>query len=396
MAALGPWPADRRVAVAVSGGADSLCLARLAAGWGRPFGLIVDHGLRQESAAEAAQTQATLSRLGVASRILTLEGLAAGPGLAARARAARYEALTGACAAAGLADLLLGHHADDQAETVLLRRRAGSLRAGLAGMARIAETPSLRLVRPLLDVPKASLVAILRAQGIGWVEDPSNADQRAARVRARCLLAAHGVERAALLADAREAGEARVAADISVARLLAGRVVLRPEGFALLSPGPIDRAAFATLVRGLTGAPYPARTAHLARVAARPGPCVLAGLRIIAAGRLGEGWLLQREEAGVGPDIEAVPGAVWDGRFRLKGCGALPEGMMLGALREDASRLRRLTDLPSSIMRTLPAIRLHGRLVAVPHIGYAENSCFAGMRAVFSPPNPVCGAPFGR
>jgi tRNA(Ile)-lysidine synthase len=395
MEALGPWPEDRRVAVAVSGGADSLCLAWLATRWGRPFGLIVDHGLRRESAAEACETRDTLAGLGIASRLLSLHGLTPGPGLAARARAARYSALTEACAAAGMTDLLLGHHADDQAETVLLRKRAGSLSAGLAGMARVVETLTLRLVRPLLDIPKAELVATLRAQGICWVEDPSNIDERATRARIRRQLAANAEDRALLLAEAREAGLARAARDKATARLLAERVEIRPEGFALLSPGRIERAALASLVRALTGAPYPARTAHLARVAASLSPCVLDGLRILPAGKLGDGWLLHREEAALGTDISAMPGALWDGRFRLLYEGSLPDGLTLGALRDDAVPLRPLTKLPSSIMRTLPALRLQGRLVAVPHIGYYESACVARIRVLFSPPNPASGTPFG-
>jgi tRNA(Ile)-lysidine synthase len=290
---------------------------------------------------------------------------------------------------------LLGHHADDQAETISLRRSAGSLSAGLAGMARMTETPFLRLVRPLLDIPKAQLVATLRAQGIGWVEDPSNQDQRAARARARAHLATDGTQRAMLLAEAHEAGLARVVRDLATARVLAERVVIRPEGFALLSPGPIAWDALAAIVRALTGAAYPAPTAHLVRVAANPSPCVVAGLRVMPAGRNGRGWLLHREEAALAPDVVAVPGAVWDGRFRLVHEGSLPDGLMLGALRDDAATLRRLSPLPSSVMRTLPALRLQGRLVAVPHIGYTESSCVAGIRVLFSPPNPVSGAPFG-
>ena len=131
---LGPFGPGRHVAVAVSGGADSMALAVLAAGWGRPLALVVDHGLRQASAAEAEATLRRLHERGIPARLLMLHGLRPGPALQARARAARYGALTAACEEAGLVDLLLGHHGGDQAETIAMRRAAGSGPAGLAGM----------------------------------------------------------------------------------------------------------------------------------------------------------------------------------------------------------------------------------------------------------------------
>ncbi|MDE2582833.1 MAG: tRNA lysidine(34) synthetase TilS, partial [Rhodospirillales bacterium] len=191
---LGPFEPSPHVAVAVSGGADSLALALLAHAWvgargGRLLGLIVDHGVRAAAAAEAAEAAARLAGIGVPARILRLHGLARGPGLAERARAARYAALDAACAAAGIVHLLLGHHAGDQAETVILRALSGSGPAGLAGIAALTEAAGPRRLRPLLDIPPARLRATLTAAGLGWTEDPSNADQAATRGRLRQLRA---------------------------------------------------------------------------------------------------------------------------------------------------------------------------------------------------------------
>ncbi|MGC8469235.1 MAG: ATP-binding protein [Acetobacteraceae bacterium] len=110
MAALGPFAPRPRLAAAVSGGADSLALALLAAGWaaargGSVLALLVDHGLRPESAAEAAQTAARLAGRAITARILTLRGLTPGPALAERARAARYRALAEAAAEAAIAEV---------------------------------------------------------------------------------------------------------------------------------------------------------------------------------------------------------------------------------------------------------------------------------------------------
>ena len=243
MARLGPLPTPPHLAVAVSGGADSLALALLADAWarergGRVAGLIVDHGLRAASAVEAAATQARLSARGIAAEILVLDDLAQGPGLAARARAARYRVLAQACRRLGLAHLLLGHHAADQAETVLIRALGGSGPAGLAAMparaeANGADTAGLCLLRPLLGIAPARLRDFLRDLGEAWVEDPSNADRRALRPRLRALRAdpaGTGSATRALVAAARQAGLARAAAEAAREALLAARAMLFAEG----------------------------------------------------------------------------------------------------------------------------------------------------------------------
>ena len=107
MAALAPFEPAPRIAAGVSGGADSMALALLADAWARERGgsllaLVVDHGLRQGSGQEAAETRVRLNARGIAVRLLTIAGLAHGPALAERARAARFDALEGACAAAGI------------------------------------------------------------------------------------------------------------------------------------------------------------------------------------------------------------------------------------------------------------------------------------------------------
>ena len=191
---LGPWGPDRPqmppIAVAVSGGADSLCLCLLASRWrSNVIALIVDHGLRHNSAEEAKFVAQQLRDLSIPSKILTLEKLNPGSAIEERARIARYQALFSACCELGCVDLLLGHHAGDQAETVLMRIRAGSGEDGLAAMAQITELPEIRLVRPLLTIAPQRLRATLRKENISWVEDPSNQDQHIQRNRLRKELA---------------------------------------------------------------------------------------------------------------------------------------------------------------------------------------------------------------
>ncbi len=217
MTVLGPFEPTPRIAAAVSGGADSMALALLADAWARERGgsllaLVVDHGLRAESRNEAAAAAARLGSLGIATQLLTIEGLSRGPGLAERARSARFAVLAAACASAGILHLLLGHHAGDQAETLLIRSLGGSGPAGLAGMAPLVETTRLRLLRPLLAMAPARLRATLVSAGVAWIEDPSNADATALRPRLRLLRRdrdGEGAATAALLAAAVASGRSR-------------------------------------------------------------------------------------------------------------------------------------------------------------------------------------------
>ncbi|MFN4089341.1 MAG: tRNA lysidine(34) synthetase TilS, partial [Alphaproteobacteria bacterium] len=187
MQALGPFEAAPRLAVAVSGGPDSLALALLAVRWaatrgGSAVALTVDHGLREESAREAAAAGAVLRRFGLPQHILRWQGGKPATGVQAAARAARYRLMEDWCGANAVLHLLLAHHADDQAETVLLRLGRGSGPFGLAGMAAVRERERVRLLRPLLAVSRRRLAATLRAAGAPWTLDPSNEDPVFARV----------------------------------------------------------------------------------------------------------------------------------------------------------------------------------------------------------------------
>ena len=195
MAGFGPAPGV--VAVAVSGGPHSLALALLARGWASRAGirivaLVAEHGLRAESAAEAADVAAMLAGQGIETRILPL-GLPPGAAMQERARTARLAALLGACAQAGAAWLLLGHHRMDQAETLLLRAGRGRGHSGLAGMPAHRATAEALILRPLLGTAPAALEAICAQAGLAPVRDLSNDNPSFARIRARKTLAVAGL-----------------------------------------------------------------------------------------------------------------------------------------------------------------------------------------------------------
>ena len=375
-----------------------MCLALLAASWGNPIALIVDHGLRPESAREAALAASRLNTIGVPAHIITLDNLTLGPALAARARAARYAALTEAALENGCLDLLLAHHRADQAETLLIRRAARSGPAGLAAMAPIVHSNALRIVRPLLDIPPADLRATLRAAGIEWVEDPSNRNPIAQRTRVRTALAdadGTGAETLALIAATKEAAHVRACLDTEVASELAACGKIHPEGFAHLMPALPSQAALSALIQALGGRDYPPDRAAVARLAAKPAPASLAGMRLMRAGRLGPGWLLVREGAAIQPPIPAWPGTLWDRRFRISRNAEVPLGATIGALGADAARLRRTTNLPSAVLATLPALRINAMLAVVPHIGYPDAGTCSRLPIFFAPAVPAAGAPFG-
>jgi tRNA(Ile)-lysidine synthase len=214
----------RHVLLAVSGGPDSMALLLLAA---RHAGAAVklsvatvDHGLRAEAVLEA-DAVARLSRsLGLDHRVLRWDGPKPTARIQEKAREARYALLAAHAAAIGATAVATAHHADDQAETVLLRMVRGSGPAGLAAMRPDAPLAAVRLLRPLLDVGKVRLVATIRAAGLPFADDPSNADPRFARARLRALeaaLAREGLTRKRLTTLARRAARAEDALQAAAA-----------------------------------------------------------------------------------------------------------------------------------------------------------------------------------
>jgi tRNA(Ile)-lysidine synthase len=391
---LGPFEPGLALAVAVSGGADSMALALLAHDWaaqrsGTVRALVVDHGLRPESAAEATVTVARLHQLGIASTVLPLITLQHGSALAERARIMRYEALSRACRSNGTLHLLLGHHTADQVETMMMRALGRSMTHGLAGMSALVETTGVRLLRPLLAISPDVLRQFLRVHGVAWVEDPSNRDLRALRPRLRHRFG--GGSPAALISAARSVGVLRAQEEAATAAELAERATIRPEGFALLSEGRIGVAALASLIRVVGGAGYAPAIAQTVELAARPRPATVGGVRIL---RAGEGLLLVREERAIADPVLADHDAMWDGRFRVVSHYVPTHGEIVGKLGRDAIRFRGQSSLPSVVLRTLPAVRLGEALLAVPHLGFCAENRPPTVGVLFEPAKPAAGACF--
>ncbi|MGE4218900.1 MAG: tRNA lysidine(34) synthetase TilS [Alphaproteobacteria bacterium] len=421
MAECAPFEVQPHVAVACSGGADSMALTLLIAGWaaarnGLATALVVDHGLRAESATEAGEVVRWLSARGIAAVCLSRGAAPLRGNTHAAARDLRYRLMGEWCRKAGVLHLALGHHREDQAETLLARLVRGSGIDGLAAMAPVQHAAWGRLVRPLLFVPAARLRATLAAAGQVHVEDPSNRDPRFQRTRLRALIAEMGEQGTArLAATARRLGRARADLDARTCELLARSSVLKPEGYAVVSDpaffGPGSEIALRALSRlliSIGGRMHPPREASLERlavalIAGGSVAATLAGCRVL---RRRGAILVCREPAAV-VDIKPAVGRVeWDGRFRIDVAhGANCEIRRLGRngwlqLAAAAPALR-ASSVPPPVRPSLPALWRDGRVRCVPHLGYVDmgdadlpqvaDIYFRPMRPLASPPFAIGG-----
>jgi tRNA(Ile)-lysidine synthase len=208
------------VAVALSGGPDSMALCALLHETGRVkiHAITVDHALRPESAAEAQRVGDWVARhfSGIEHVILRRDPETILPArIQEQARHDRYELMTGYCRAQGIRALFLAHHQDDQAETFLFRLCKGSGLDGLAGM-KAESGGDVRFIRPLLDIPKARLLATCAEKGLPFVSDPSNGNGKFARVRLRRVkeaLAGEGLSAKRLAVTAQRLARGREALD---------------------------------------------------------------------------------------------------------------------------------------------------------------------------------------
>lgn len=385
------------LAIACSGGSDSLALLHLASAWTRRSGrrldvLTVDHGLRPESEAETRFVRDKARALGHETVRLAWTGEKPATGLQDAARGARHRLLAGACARRSVTGLLLAHTLDDQAETVWMRLAAGGGWRGAAGMRPVSASPvwpegrNISLLRPLLTTRRQALRDWLAAQEIKWLDDPSNADARYTRVRVRRRLAA--LEQAgfrpgrlaalagdlAALCEAETRAAGRLA-QRAVSHTRWGGMLLEPAALRDAAPG-IRRVLMEAAVLAVSGeARLPGRTGL-----ARLEQAVLAGRRATAAGVMtagwrGRTWLVRDPGAVLGRVDRAMTGGaidadgVWDGRFAVSG---LSPGRTAGALglSYDGLEDRAILDtVPGFARPSLLAVRADGRVSAIAGLG---------------------------
>jgi tRNA(Ile)-lysidine synthase len=353
---------SRPLAVALSGGGDSVALLLTAAGWARTAArpllvLTVDHRLQAESAAWTAICAERARSLGAAFRALAWTGPKPATGLPAAARAARHALLAEAARQAGAAVILMGHTADDVLEARAMRA-AGATTPEPREWAPSPAWPEGRgvfLLRPLLGLTRAALRDWLAARGEAWIDDPANDDPRFARARARS-------------AGAFEAAPPPAAPDT---RALARACRADAAGVLSLPRAELRRAepdaaraflgAACLCAAGTTRPPAAARLSRLGAGLAAPGAvtATLAGARIEADG---ETILILREageraRGGLAP-LALAPGqtAVWDGRFEITADRTMGVRALAGlAARLPADQRQALSAFPPRARPGLPA-----------------------------------------
>ncbi len=405
MAALGPFEASPHIAIAVSGGADSMALILLADQWARQQGgrvtaLTVDHGLRPESGEEARQVGRWLDRRGIDHRVLTWRGEKPATGIQASARQARYKLMAAHCRNAGILHLLIGHHQQDQAETFLMRLGRSSGIDGLAAMSPVREVHGLRLLRPLLQTPKQRLRDFLVAQDQDWIEDPSNQNTAFARIRIRNSLpglANAGVSLRSLTGTAAHMARVRIALEATASTLLGRCATVDPCGYAGLAgrelfaaPAEISLRALSRVIMCIGGAVYPSASEKLENLHEKMKAHVFdqSGWRGATLGRCRivpgpAGSLRILRELRNLPDpcsFSAGQDLSWDGRFQVTLKSPVNrefrnnhKGLTLAPL--NRSGLIEIgpesaAGVPEQVLWTLPALFDDRGVTQVPHLNY--------------------------
>tara|TARA_A100001388_G_scaffold14242_1_gene9594 strand:- start:346 stop:1671 length:1326 start_codon:yes stop_codon:yes gene_type:complete len=341
MAALAPYEARPHLAVAVSGGSDSMALAILADDWAKARGgqvtaITVDHGLRPGSALEAVQVKKWMRARDIKHDILRWTGPKPVTGCQRLARDARYALIDSWCQRRHILHVLLGHTADDQAETHLMRLQRHSRLDGLASMSAVRELHHCRVLRPLLGVSREALRTMLRANGQSWIDDPSNADPRFERTQLRRLIAGGSFSASTMVADAKVYGQKRSIADRAADKFLACHARLHPAGFLHLDRSPLVNCDWETATRAvgraiatIGGRWHLPSFQSLGRVLdslqnASPTSKTLGGCRVIIAA---EEVMICRERRNLPHEIvlENDMSFVWDHRIAVS-VGSVPDG----------------------------------------------------------------------
>jgi tRNA(Ile)-lysidine synthase len=411
--------------LAVSGGADSVAMMHLIARWARAHPdprrrivvATVDHGLRARSRKEAEWVAGEAHAIGLAHEVLTWEGAKPRTGIQDAARQARYRLLAElGWRLGGSAPMAIvtAHTEDDQAETLLMRLARGSGLDGLTGMSasRIVDREAHgRLLRPLLGVSGVRLRATLKACGLDWLEDPSNACHAFERVRvrkARADLNAIGLTNAKIALSARRLERAREALEAAARTLEVDAALDLHEGaYASLEAGIFQAApedarlrVLSRLLSAFGGQHEPVRLAKLESLLTRLATATFAGATLGGAlvARRASKLCVFREPGRTGlPEITLAPGdfAVWDRRFRLSVAPEVGGLIMVRALGASGyAQLRRqlkgVAGLPPArAAATLPAFWHGSTLLAVPPLAHHP-----GVAAAWGRKCGLCSAEF--
>lgn len=380
------WSKLDRIAVAVSGGSDSvsalylILAASLKRGW-HVEAVTVNHRLRVEAAEEAVQVARVCANLGVPHTTLIWDHADISGNLMDAARQARYALIAGWAAKQGLSQVVLGHTADDQAETFLMGLARAAGLDGLSGMRPAWTLDGITFARPFLSVPRLRLQEYLREQGIGWVNDPTNEDDTYTRVKARRVvraLAPLGItvkhlasvtEHLAMAQSVVRMATNRAARD--VVQELAGTLVIDKSSFHA-QPFEVQRRILIGALSWMSGAVHPPRANALGRVewAILTGKdSTLSGCRF----RVDANTIRILREPKAIAALETPATAPWDNRWHLD--GPHEPGLTIRALGDGILQCPdwRATGLPRDALVVSPAIWRGDALIAAPLAGFAQG-----------------------
>ena len=367
-------PAGETIGVALSGGGDSTALLHLclAAGFAVEA-MTVDHRLRVESAAEAAAVAEGCRQLGLRHEVRVWDHREVPGNLMDAARRARVALIAGWAVSRGIRVVALGHTRDDQAETVLMGLARSAGLAGLSGMRREWDEAGVRFQRPLLDAGREELRDWLRAEGISWIDDPTNDNDRFTRIKARkalTALAPLGITAERLAEVAGHLATVQVALSAQVGAAAARFVVaeagaLRIHAGLWAEPAEVQRQVVVAALVWLSAAAYAPRAAEVARLIL----AMTTGRDATLAGcRARQGWLMREPRAVGGP----VPvGQVWDGRWVVTGPAGEVRALGAEGLRQ-VQDWRRL-GLPREILLVTPGVWRGETLLAAPAAGFSAE-----------------------
>lgn len=366
-------PAGETVGVALSGGGDSTALLHLCLRAGlRVEAVTVDHRLRPESADEAVSVGAMCAALGVRHEIRIWEHGVVPGNLMDQARRARIGLIADWARSRGIGVVALGHSRDDVAETFLMGLGRAAGLGGLSGLRCDWEVGGVRFHRPLLDAGREELRAWLRSQGIAWVDDPTNENDRFARTRARKALVALGplgisAERLATVAGNLARVQDALAEQVAAARCSVEERAgaLRFDAGLWSAPAEVQRQVMGAALTWLSGADYVPRAAEVERMRA----ALATGRDATLAGcRARRGWLMREPRAVGGP---GPVGQVWDGRWLVEG----PVAEVRALAAEGMRQLKdwRKAGLPREVLLVTPGVWQGETLLAAPAAGLSAE-----------------------
>ena len=380
--------------VAVSGGSDSLALLYLLADWASASGtplhaVTVDHNLRLEAAAEAEFVARIAARLSVSHSTLKWDGPDTTGNLSDQARRARYALMANWARTKGIGAIALGHTADDQAETFLMRLARGSGVDGLARMLAHRQLHEVTFLRPLLSLRRDDLRNLLQGVNQPWIDDPTNDDKRYDRVRMRQMLpglADLGLTIQALNNTAANLATARDALDhycrVEGRRLLTqdqGGDITIPHADWCDLPDEIARRLMNAALAHMAGPGYPPRgraVAQLMNALRAEKGMTLNGCLIQTDGKT---FRITRETAAVSDVFtcvqdclsQTIPPQTWDSRWRI--LGPFQPGDVIRATGEEglsACPNWRETGLARPAMLAGPSVWRNDEMIAAPLAGY--------------------------